>query len=262
MSEHKDLLIEIRLAGKAMIPGAVRSHELAEVIASIEEMIVSVVPAQNLGLHKDEIVVGLASIQDGSIRLGFNSLMASVVVAGYLSVAEAVRTEDFSALPYDSRVALRKIVAFTRHHQCVAELLSPQDDTLIASITPATAVAEPGLVRGQTTLYGQIQRVGGKSPRVMFETITGETIYCETSKQLAQQLGHRLYEFAEITGMASWNPNGWQLEEFQIESFIPSEGKTPEETIIELKRLVGQYFDDIDDVQSYVSSIRSEPENI
>jgi hypothetical protein len=212
-------------------------------------------------LQKEQVVVGLASVKGGSIRLGFKSLHAPVVIPAYLGVANAVKTGDFSPLPPDSRAALKKIVSFTRTHKCVAELLSPQDDTLIASITPSTIIEGPGLARGHTTLYGQIQRVGGKIPRVMFETVSGETIYCETTKEIAQELGHRLYEFAEISGIASWTSEGWRLEEFRLESFTPWGGKTPEETITELKRLVGQYFDDIDDVESYVSYIRSGSEN-
>jgi hypothetical protein len=262
MSEERELLIEIRLTGAQMIPGTVKSRELAEVIRSVEEMIASVVPYQNSSYEKDQIVVGLASVQGGSIRLGFKSLLAPVVVMAYFSVANAVKTENFSTLPPDSRNALKKIVTFTRNHQCVAELLSPHDDTLIASITPTTTVDTPGLVRGETTLYGRILRVGGKTPHVMFETVSGATIYCDTSFKLAQELGHRLYEFAEISGTALWDPTVWHVREFRIESFVPSGEKTAEETIAELSRLVGRYFEDVDDVESYVSSIRSEPENI
>jgi hypothetical protein len=245
-----------------MIPGVVRSRELAEVIVSFEEMLACVVADQHSNIKKDDVVIGLSNLGDGSIRLGFKSVLTSVVIAAYLSVAGAVEKNEFSSLPSSSLRALDRIVSFTRRHNCVAELRSPDNDEVIASITPSTNIQASGLAQGQTTLYGRILRVGGKTPRVTFETVSGELIFCDVSFEIAQELGRRLYEFAEFSGIAAWDPNGWRLKEFRIESFAASGTKTPEQAMTELRGLVSRYFEDIDDVESYVSSIRSETEDI
>jgi hypothetical protein len=257
MSEETSPLIAMRLAGHAMVPGAIRSHDLAELIDSFEEMIACVVADRHLNIKKDDVVIGLASLGDGSIRLGFKSVVPSVVIPAYLSVASAVNKNEFTSLPSSSRRALDKIISFTRRHHCVAELHSPDNDELIASITPSTNTQVSGLAQGLTTIYGRILRVGGKNPRVTVETVSGDSIYCDVSFEIAQELGRRLYEFAEFSGMATWNPNGWQIEEFRIESFASSATKTPEQGMNELRSLVGRYFEDIDDVDSYISSLRS-----
>lgn len=261
MSEEISPLITMRLSGRDMIPGEVRSRELAEVIASFEEMLACVVADQHTNVKKDDVLIGISSLEDGSIRLGFRSTWAAMVVAAYLSVAHAVSENEFTSLPGNSLKALDKIIAFTRHHNCVAEFRNPNNDELIASITPSTNTEVSGLIYGRTTIYGQILRVGGKKPRVTVETTSGFPIFCDVSLELAQDLGRRLYEFAEFSGTAAWNPHSWEIRKFHIETFTPSNIKTPEQTMNELRGLVGQYFNDIDDVESYVSSIRRASED-
>jgi hypothetical protein len=262
MNEEISPLIAMRLTGRAMAPGAIRSHDIAELIDSFEEMIACIVAERYSNIKKDDVIIGLASLSDGSIRLGFKSILPSVVIPAYLSVASAVNKNEFASLPGSSRRAIDKIISFTRRHHCVADLHSPDNGELIASITPSTNTQVPGLAQGQTTIYGRILRVGGKNPRVTVETVTGDSIFCDVSFEIAQELGRRLYEFAEFSGMAIWNPNDWQIEEFRIESFTPTGTKTPEQGMNELRSLVGRYFEDIDDVDSYISSLRSASEDI
>lgn len=261
MSEENIHQIAIKFVGRGMVPGAIRSRELADIIDSFEEMLADVVVDRHSNIEKDDVLVGLATIGDGSIRLGFNTVMVSVVVAAYLSVASAVDKNDFTSLPQSSLTALNRIVAFTRRHHCVADLLSPDTDERIASITPETDTKVSGLIQGQTTIYGRILRVGGKTPRVMIETMSGATLSCVVSLEIARELGERLYEFAEFSGIASWSPNDWKIAEFRIQSFTVSSTKTPEQTINELRSLVGQYFEGVD-AEAYVSSIRGETEDV
>jgi hypothetical protein len=199
MSEENTHKVAIKFVGRGMIPGAIRSRELADIILSFEEMLACVVADRHSNIEKDDVLVGLATIGDGNIRLGFNAPMASVVVAAYLSVASAVNQSDFTPLPNNSLIALNKIIAFTRRHDCVAQLLSPGTDEPIAFITSETDTKVSGVVQGQTTIYGRILRVGGKTPRVMIETISGDTLSCVVSLAIARDLGEWLYEFAEFS---------------------------------------------------------------
>ena len=260
MSEETPPQVAIKFVGKGMAPGTVRSRELALVIDSMEEILASVVADRHSNIKKDDVWVGFSSIEEGSIRLGFTPIMASVVVAAYLSIASAVNENNFASLPSNALEALNKIVTFTRRHNCVADLLSPDNDERIASITPETNT-KIGLVEGQTTLYGVILRVGGKTPRVMIETVSGDTLTCSVSLEIAREMGERLYEFAEFSGIASWNPKEWKVQEFRVQSFKVSSTKTPEQAINELRVLVGRYFEGVD-AEAYVSSIRGEEEDM
>jgi len=102
MSEELLPLVTMRLAGRDMIPGEVRSRELAEVIESFEEMLACVVADRHANVKKDDVLIGLSSLEGGSIRLGFRSAWATMVVAAYLSVAHAVSENKFNSLPGNS----------------------------------------------------------------------------------------------------------------------------------------------------------------
>ena len=55
MSEAKDPQIAMKLNGRGMVPGMIRSRELAEIIGSFEEMLASVVAHQHSNIKKDDV---------------------------------------------------------------------------------------------------------------------------------------------------------------------------------------------------------------
>jgi hypothetical protein len=71
MSEKNTSEVAIKFVGRGMVPGAVRSRELADIIVSFEEMLACVVADRHLNIEKDDVWVGLSTIEEGSIRLGF-----------------------------------------------------------------------------------------------------------------------------------------------------------------------------------------------
>lgn len=77
------------------------------------------------------------------------------------------------------------------------------------------------ILTGETTLYGEVKRVGGFKPRVVLKTIQGDTIYCDASKALAQELGRRLYTEVGVRGQAKWNMQTLRIDAFIIESVPP-----------------------------------------
>ncbi|NEQ29724.1 MAG: hypothetical protein F6K04_01785, partial [Leptolyngbya sp. SIO4C5] len=66
-----DVTVEILLTGEGMSPGKIRSKEIAEVIESVEDMIASMVVRDYPDLKKDNIVIGLKRIRQGSVGLEF-----------------------------------------------------------------------------------------------------------------------------------------------------------------------------------------------
>ncbi len=69
-------MIEVRLIGDNMTPETLSSRDIGDLIASIEQMIASVVARDNpaLGLGDDEVIVGLAAIELVSYVMHFHTL--------------------------------------------------------------------------------------------------------------------------------------------------------------------------------------------
>lgn len=250
-------LIEIRLAGTDIIPGLVRSKELADIIESVEEMIASLIAKNNPDIKKDEVIIGLTNIKDGSVRLRFSSSLQSLTLTAFLTIGQAITSNSFELLPSSTIKSLQKISSFSKKHNCTIGLHSLNNQDIEAYIKPDMNIQMKEPVSGETTIYGKILRVGGKKPKASVETIEGDTIYCDLDINLAKKLGQDLYNLTALSGDATWNAHDFKIESFTIKSKGIYENKSTSSATNELSNIIGQYFNNITDVNEFVSSIRT-----
>ena len=77
---------------------------------------------------------------------------------------------------------------------------------------------EIGMLAGNTSLLGQVMRVGAVEPRVRLKLASGKILSCETSETIAKQLGGRLYEIVSCKGEATWDRKDDSLIKFKIKA--------------------------------------------
>lgn len=249
-------LVELRIIGAGLEPGLVRSREIGELLEALEDSVASVVAQLNVGITKEAVIVGITSIASGSISLQFDSPQRNAVFDGFLRVSEAVATSRFKSLPNSSRRSLAKVSAFARRHDCRAEFRVAKEREPLAIIDPSTQVAEPELVFGETTLYGKVIRVGGRTPRVMIETSDGASVYCDSSPTVAKELAPKLYERVRLIGRAGWDPDDWSLVEFRIHDAEPGPDLDPASVLEQLSVAIGGYFAEVGDPETFVRRLR------
>ncbi|NJL40992.1 MAG: hypothetical protein HC840_27035 [Leptolyngbyaceae cyanobacterium RM2_2_4] len=252
-----DVTVEILLTGEGMSPGKIRSKEIAEVIESVEDMIASVVVRNHPELKKETIVVGLKGIRPGSIGLEFSPNLAELTLPATRRITKAIAENDFGILPSSAINSLRKLSHFTRRHQCNAEFFT-QNGRLeaLAVLTPETQIPDIYPLSGETSIYGEITRVGGAEPKIQFKTLEGQIIYCSTSKVIAKKAGAKLYTKVELHGLAEWNSETFEIENFHVIDISDYEETSPSKAFEELANLIGDSFDNVDDVDRFVSEIR------
>lgn len=252
-----DVTVKVMLTGEGMSPGKIRSKEIAEVIESVEDMIASVVVRNHPDLKKEIIVIGLKGIRQGSIGLEFSPNLAELTLPATRCIARSIAENDFGILPSGAINSLKKLSAFTRRHQCHAEFFT-QNGKLesLAVLTPETQIPDIYPLSGETSIYGEITRVGGAEPKIQFKTLDGQIIYCNTSKAIAKKAGAKLYVNVELYGLAEWNSETFVIENFHVIDISDYEQTSPSEAFEELANLIGDSFDDIKDVNRFVSEIR------
>lgn len=251
-------LLEIRLSGAGILPDTVRAGEIADILNSVEDMISSVALQRYPRLTRDDLLVGLVGIASGSIHLQFSSKLPDIVVPAFHAVAESIETNQYRNLPIGSVRALQTIASFVRRRDCLAEFVIPNgDDQVVAEISPQTEITPVPFLTGVTTLYGMIIRVGGRTPKAMLETVDGQTVYCDLRRELARELGSKLYQWVAIEGVAKWNSETLNLEEFRIDAVFDYERRSIHESFVELSELTSRYYLDIEDVAGYVAQLRS-----
>lgn len=252
-----DVTVEILLTGEGMSPGKVRSKEIAEVIDSVEEMIASMVIHDHPELKKESIIIGLKSIRPGSIGLEFSPNLIELTLPATRRITKSITENDFGALPSNAINSLRKLSAFTRRYKCNAEFFT-QNGSLeaLAIITPETKIPDIYPLSGETTIYGEITRVGGAEPKIQFKTLDNKIIYCSTSREIAKKAGVKLYTKVGLYGLAEWNSESFEIENFNVIDISDYEEVPLSEAFDELANLIGDSFDSIKDVGVFVSEIR------
>ncbi len=106
-----------------------------------------------------------------------------------------------------------------------------------------------------TNLYGTIERVGGKEPKVRLKIDDNKTITCNASIDITKELGKKLYSYVGISGIAKYHPVDLEIIEFKIEEVLPFEDNRIAKGFKDLSEKFGCYFKDVDP-EKFVKEIR------
>ncbi|MGE5585805.1 MAG: hypothetical protein ACM309_09810 [Bacillota bacterium] len=130
---------------------------------------------------------------------------------------------------------------------------------LVARIEETIGAAEPVTVRGQTVLYGTLQRIGGITPKAVIAPDSGgRGISCDISRELAKQIAPRIYTRICVTGVAEYDIADWSILSFKIEAPLDYEELPVTEALARLYKASPKAWEGIADVQAYISRLRSE----
>lgn len=248
--------LKLHFTGKNIEPSKIRVGKLAEILESIEELIAVVASQNHPDLSKDNLTISLLEIESGSLGLSFDSYIPEVVNPAFTEVAEAIHGH-IQSLPDAAYVPLEKILRFLRQNEAQADFIISNDrENILTTLTSDYVLPKPSLLAGETTVYGEIVRVGGVEPKVEVKSISGDTLYCIFEKELASQLGARLYQVVGLHGQAKWNSRTREIVEFKVTSLSEYTGAPVTESFKHLARLAGKYYEDITDVDDYIAHLR------
>lgn len=252
-------ILELHFVGENISPENIRIGEIAVILDSIENVLLSVVAKEHEGLTKDNLTIGLHSVNAGSLGLQFTSKIPELVIPAFEQVAVSITRGTVDAIPFESLAHFEKILSFVKRHQAQADFIVVNGKSKnLATLTSDFELPKPTYITGQTTIYGEIVRVGGVEPKVEVKTISGQTLYCPFEFELASRLGALLYQLVGLDGDARWNTHNFEIEDFRVTG-ISNFSDTPiVEAFQSLSEVAGVYFSDIDDVVSYIADLRRE----
>ncbi|MBH8556721.1 hypothetical protein [Hymenobacter negativus] len=245
---HQDF--SFRLHGNGVSPETFRAREVGKLITQLEHAFQYYLEAKDGATSKD-FSLSLVSVKDASLGLGFISHKTKSFLAAFLAITGSINSGDYSIIPTRTIREFQEIQKLVRAKNCVADFL--YQDEPFASIRPDTDIS-PSSTRiiGETVLYGEIKRVGGKSPTARVELDNGSIITCNViSQALAKQLGAKLYSNVALKGMASWSTYDNELLDFTIESLIHyAPPATNKEAFAGLSALLGHHWDAVDNIEA------------
>ena len=104
-------------------------------------------------------------------------------------------------------------------------------------------------VRQQGAIDGIVTRVGGAdaTAHVLLEAEGKQVTGCYTTREIAKQLGRKLYEAVRLFGRGRWSRDSegvWALQSFKIESFEPLSDAPLSEALTDLRAIPAEWDDD------------------
>lgn len=253
-------MMEIRFAGKDIFPETIRAKELADILANIEESLTAIILKENPKVSAEEIIIGLVNIEEGSAKLRFKSSLQALALSAFTLLSSSIVANDFTKIPLTTIKSVRAISDFTKKRNCIAEFRAYADsDNPSASLTPSSEIIIPEIYQltGETIIYGKVIRVGGITPKVGVKLSDRQTVYCDVKEDLAKEIGHKLYSWVGLSGIAQWNTEDYSLDSFKIEKITEYKEVPLSKSLFELSSVVGKYLKDKVDVIKTVSELRS-----
>lgn len=252
-------LLEIHFTGPDITPESIRIGEIAVILDAIENVLLTVVAEEHKGLTKENLTIGLHNITSGSLGLQFTTRLPEIVTPAFEEVAKSIYMGTGANLPVESLNHFEKILSFLKRRQALADFIVVNGkSTTLATLTPDFEMPSPAYLTGQTTIFGQIVRVGGVEPKVEVKTLSEKTLYCPFQIELASQLGARLYQLVGLNGDARWNAQNFEIEEFRVTGISDYQNSSLVDAFQSLSASAGKYYDDVDDVISYIAELRGE----
>lgn len=252
-------VIQLHLTGSDISPGKMRSKDLAVVMTAVEEMISSYISAKHPEVKGEEVMIALETINEGSLTLNFKPNVEEYSISAIQDIAGFIEKKRINELPFKTRKSIQEIrnIAFKRKFNAEFYTINGSKDYL-TSINSSVEIPVSSNLRGETTLYGTIIRVGGQDPTVMIKTIDGETLYCAAKSSVVRQAGKKLYETVGVRGEAEWDIETMRIKEFTILEFTEYEDIPVDESFSELSSKFGKKFNLLGNANNFVAELRKE----
>ena len=260
MAKNEAYTFSLRLTGAQFSPDELKLSELSDYLKQVEKLYSEAVRREFPSQREEEIKLSLVQLKPGSLHLTFEPELKEHGLAVYKNVARAINENRFAEFTTSGLEALRFMASFSTRHQVTTEFRNGSARSKpMAVLTPGMNIEPFPRFTGETIVYGKLLRVGGKTPKIALELENGDRLTCEVdSESLAIDLATRLYQEVGLVGLARWSAKDGKLEEFKVTGITHYESGSYVEAFNQLSKLVGRYFDDIDDVEAYVAKLRDD----
>jgi hypothetical protein len=133
---------------------------------------------------------------------------------------------------------------------------------ILAKIGPDTygTIASAAFITGETSVYGKIERVGGKTDMRCGLTVPGQSrmIFCKVdSPELTRRLGQYMYQSVIVSGTATWARRGSFLKTMTIRSYEPPKCGSIRDALDAVHKAGGSAWDHIVDARAAIAEMRA-----
>jgi len=244
-------ILTFRLFGDNVSPSSFRAKDIAEIISNLEDSLISTLKEIDPTIKEEEAFISLFEVTDKSNGLNFRPNILQLVLAFQL-LSTSITTNNFDNLPTKSILGLRELQSKIRKYNCNAQF--QLNNKTLGELTRDTVIqiSENQKIKGDTTIYGKIIRLGGKEPKVRLELLEGYTISIDITENITKEIAQYIYSVISLRGKAVWNRKDNHILDFKLEDIGKYREKSNMESFNELRKLLGNEWDKINNVEEYL----------
>ena len=253
---------QLKIEGPDVTPESVDIVDLVKVLTALRSA-VELIAKSDQGRGGD-VALSLTGIGEGSDLLTLSGSPIALRSTSRLTVA--IANNRFDSLPPAVHQHLRTIwkTTFDNGWTRCQFLANGSQITSTEISEDRELFPDKALFRGRTTVYGECVRVGGdvrKSATLKLLSGGTKTIRLK-SKELAKELGSRLYQTVGLNGEAFWSVENRQLEDFRADELTPfrdrdddAKERTIRQSFEALAAAAGNRWDNVDP-DKFVAALR------
>jgi hypothetical protein len=246
-------VLELKFEGNNINPSIVRPSEIASLIDNFEKALLQTIAITNPEIKTDAVLFSFNEIDDKSLDIRFFTRIATdAVLTAYLLITTSVSNNDYSKLSSGTIKALKAITKFSKKYECNGYFNHNNETVATFSSNTEIGIEKSNFIKGETTIYGQIIDIGGEDPNVHFKINNNYVVIIDVTQELAESLAHKLYKEIGLKGIAKWDANSFEVEEFKISDIIDYEPTNIKSTFQEIRNIIGKYWDEIEDVNAFL----------
>lgn len=179
--------IHVKFHGNHISPEKISLSELSELLFSFEKSILPIISMKNPDIA-NEFSLSLSKIEKGSLALSFQSSHFSNLREAFFFLKDLVDTDSLYKLPYKSIEPFKKIYGFVKEKAISMQLSDSSEVIMNLSYSSELDIPNKVSLSGETTIYGRLLRIGGKSPSVQIQINDKEIITCSASEKIVKML--------------------------------------------------------------------------
>lgn len=247
--------LKISFSGNGISPDKVSANEFAKLVIAYENALLAVVNKNHPG-RKGLSRISIVKVIDESLTILAEPNSEDVIEAADI-INTSISTNKLFQLPFEAVDNLSVIQAFVEKYGCDANL-NGIEGIASAKITPATdlRITKSFYIKGETTIYGTVLRIGGAEPRIRVQADNGTAFSVVTNASTAKELTSHLYERIGVKGLATWKKENNELIEIKLKSFVLLSKLPLTERLKGLQNLLGEFWTDVDNPDDFITSLR------
>ncbi|MFP5043079.1 hypothetical protein [Parasediminibacterium sp. JCM 36343] len=224
-------ILEIKFSGGDIKPDAIALSELSANILLLESLLKPLIQNSTPNFKFDSSIVGFNDLGNRSLSLRYILKSSrNVLIEAFTVLLLSVQTNDTSTLPSKTIKTLENISRFNSKYSCKVEFGETINGEFKphANFTDQFSPEKTITVKGDTTIYGWIQWLGGTiGPTITLLLDNGETIDVTVKEE--DLFNFKPHSNVGISGEATWKGSDLKLSNLVATEIWEFDKKNPED---------------------------------